>query len=135
VEAALVSHPLDVDVLREAYDAAVAAAAVDRAGTHATRLVALLGRRTGPEDLKETLLFVEEARATLGAVLPARFLFAAGDSLERQGQVGVALRLYEELLDHPEAPVVRCAVARLSRLGPPLRARAEPRSHPAMARA
>jgi membrane associated rhomboid family serine protease len=112
VESALVEQPRNPDVLREAYDAAVAAGALDRAGTHATRLVALPGRRTGPEDLKETLLFIEEVRATFGAALPARFCFAAGDSLERQRQPGEALRLYEEPRCHPEVPVARRAAAR-----------------------
>jgi membrane associated rhomboid family serine protease len=135
VEAALVSHPLDPDVLREAYDAAVAAGALDRAGTHATRLVALLGRRTGRDDLRETLLFVEEARATLGAALPARFYFAAGDCLERQGQSGEALRLYKGLLSHREVLVVRCAGARLARLRASLGAGAEPRRQLAVGRA
>ena len=116
VEVALVEQPRDLDLLREAYDAAVAADALDRAGTHATRLVALLGRRTGAEDLKETLLFIEEARATLGTALPARFCFAAGDALERQGQSAEALRLYEGLLSHADVPVARRGAAREARL-------------------
>ncbi len=120
VEAALLEQPADPDVLREAYDAAVAAGALDRAGTHATRLVALYGRRSNPESLEETLLFIEDARASLGAALPARFAFAAGDSLERQGQVGEALRLYEGLLSHPEVPVARRAAARRARVAGPV---------------
>jgi hypothetical protein len=119
VESALVSHRLDPAVLREAYDAAVAAGALDRAGTHATRLVALYGRRTDAESLRETLLFIEEAQATLGAALPARFAFAAGDSLERQGQVEEALRLYGGLLSHPEVSIARRAVARRARIAGP----------------
>ncbi len=118
VEAALVEQPLHPDILREAYDAAVADGALERAGTHATRLVALLGRRTDPEGLNETLLFIEEARASLGGALPARFYFAAGDTLERQGQVGEALRLYEGLLSHPEVPVARRAAVRRARVAP-----------------
>ena len=86
VEAALGGEPGNMAVLREAYDAAVAAGALDRAGTHATRVVALLGARNDPDHLRETLLFIQEARETLGVALPARFHFAAGDSLERQGQ-------------------------------------------------
>jgi membrane associated rhomboid family serine protease len=116
VEAALIEHARDPDVLREAYDAAVAAGARERAGTHATRLVALYGRRTDPEGLKDALLFIEEARASLGAALPARFYFAAGDTLERQGQAGEALRLYEGLLSHAEVGVAGRAAARRARL-------------------
>jgi membrane associated rhomboid family serine protease len=116
VESALVSHRPDPALLREAYDAGVAAGALDRAGTHATRLVALYGRRTDAESLRETLLFIEEAQATLGAALPAGFAFAAGDSLERQGQVEEAVRLYGALLSRPELSIARRAVARRARL-------------------
>jgi hypothetical protein len=62
------------------------------------------------------LLLIREAREALGAALPARFHFAAGDSLERQGQTVQALLLYERLTGHPEAPVARCAATRLARL-------------------
>ena len=103
-------------VLREAYDAAVAFGALDRAATHATRLVALLGARGDADHLRETLLFIQEAREALGAALPARFHFAAGDSLERQGQTAQALLLYEGLTGHPESAIARRAAVRHARL-------------------
>jgi hypothetical protein len=116
VEAALVGQPWNVALLREAYDAAVAAGALGRAGTHATRLVGQLGARSDSDDARETRLFIQEAREALGAALPARFHFAAGDSLERQGQTAQALLLYEGLAGHPEAAVARRAAARQARL-------------------
>ena len=116
VEAALVVQPLHPDILREAYDAAVADGALERAGTHATRLAALLGRRTDPGGPERDAPLHRGSPGVAGAALPARFYFAAGDTLERQGQVGEALRLYEGLLSHPEVPVALRAAARLGRL-------------------
>jgi membrane associated rhomboid family serine protease len=116
VEEAVVERPRDTSVLREAYDASVAAGRFDRAATHATRLLALLSTRTAPNDLEEAVRFVREVRGALGPATPARFVFAAGDCLERQGQRDEALRLYEGLLSHPEAPVARRASARQARL-------------------
>jgi hypothetical protein len=116
VEAALALEPENMAVLREAYDAAVAAGALDRAGTHATRLVGRLGAWRDPDRLWETLQFIQEAREALGAALPGRFLFAAGDSLERQGQTAQAVLLYEGLAGHREARLARRAAARLARL-------------------
>ena len=125
VEAALAREPENVAVLREAYDAAVAAGALDRAGTHATRLVGRLGAWRDPDRLRETLAFILEAREALGAALPGRFLFAAGDSLERQGQTAQAVLLYEGLTGHPEARLARRAAARLARLEAPRSLQAE----------
>jgi membrane associated rhomboid family serine protease len=115
-EAALGERPEDLGLLREAFDAAVAARALDRAATHATRLVARLGAARGPEDLRETRQLVEDVRGLLGASAPARFCFAAGDSLERQGQTVPALLLYEHLAERPEAAVARRAASRRDRL-------------------
>jgi hypothetical protein len=116
VEGAVVERPRDVSVLREAYDASVAAGRFDRAATHATRLLMVLSRRTGTDDLEEAVGFVREVRTGLGPAAPARFFFAAGECLERQGQRAEALSLYEELLAHPVAPIARRAAARRARL-------------------
>jgi len=116
IEAALAEAPENLDVLREAYEAAVAAGHLAQAGAHATRLVWLLGTQSGPEGARETLRFVEEARATLGAALPTRFYLVAGDCLERHGQRAQALLLYEALANHSDAPIARGAAARQARV-------------------
>ncbi len=116
VEAALVEQPQNVSVLREAYDASVAAGHLDRAGAHATRVLGMLATRSAPVDLKEAVLFVEEARTALGSAVPARFYFAAGDCLERQGQTAEAMRLYDGLVGHADAAIARRVAARRERL-------------------
>jgi membrane associated rhomboid family serine protease len=115
-EAALRARPGDAPLLREAWDAAVAAGALDRAGTHATRLVEQLGARRDGDHAREALLFVGEVRAALGAAVPRRFHFAAGDCLQRQGQEAQALLLYGELAGHHAPVVAREASARRARL-------------------
>ena len=116
VEAALAEQPHNLTILREAYDACVAAGRLERAGTHATRVLGLLATRSAPDDLRETVLFIEEAETTLGSTLPARFYFSAGDCLERQGQDGRALLFYEGLANDLEAPIARRGAVRRARL-------------------
>jgi hypothetical protein len=116
VEAALRERPGDTPLLREAWDAAVAAGALDRAGTHATRIVGQLGARKDADHAREAILFIEEVRTALGAAVPARFHFAAGDCLERQGQEAQALLLYEALAGHDDRGIARGAAARRARL-------------------
>ncbi len=123
VEAALVEQPQNVSILREAYDASVAAGHQDRAGTHATRVLGMLATRSAPVDLEEAVLFIEEARTALGAAVPARFYFAAGDCLERQGQTPEAMRLYDGLVGHADAAIARRVAARRERLLRKLRGR------------
>jgi len=116
IKAALAEASANVNVLREAYDAAVAAGYLAQAGAHATRLVAQLGTRSGPEDVREMLRFVEEARATLGGALPTRFYLVAGDCLERHGQRAQALLLYEVLANDRDALIARRAAAHQARV-------------------
>jgi hypothetical protein len=116
IKAALAEAPENLDVLREAYDDAVAAGYLAQAGAHATRLVARLGAQSGPDGVAEMVCFVEEARATLGAALPTRFYLVAGDCLERHGQKAQALLLYEGLANHPDAQTAQRATARQARV-------------------
>jgi membrane associated rhomboid family serine protease len=116
VEEALRERPGDAPLLREAWDAALAAGALERAGTLATRIVGRLAARKDADHAREALLFIGEVRAALGADVPARFHFAAGDCLERQGQKAQALELYGELAGHGDPGVARGASARRARL-------------------